>query len=799
MVGQNIKILLRIISKNKAQNILNILGLVAGIVVATIGYVYVYYELSFDKFHTDTAKIFKLSAQRKIEGSSINFSAFNYTSADLIKSNLPTLSATTRLYHAERAAILRVPSSTTSIKVKQALFCDSSFLTFFSFHFITPAAKSIMSQPNIVVITEEIAKQLFGKQDPVGALVNIKMWNITQIFKVGAIVESPPQNSSIQFEILLPNQTLSAFERQELLQTSTNFEPGKFETFLKLNLKSDTSTVRRELLALHKSDPESIETSFRLVNIGDLHFDIFSYQGNDTKYFILFPLISILILLLAVVNFISLTTATSTLRAKEVGIKKVVGASKLSLFRQFCLEGFVYTIPAYIIAFIISLIVIPPFFRNFSIPVTSDMLFRPTLLAGLVLAMIATSFMSNLYPSLVLASFDPNHVLVGKLSKKSGGAAIRKVFTVLQFSIAVSLIICVIIMESQLSYIQTLDHTIDKSKILMIPVEKNIQGHYNTVKSELKSITNIEDVAFTQYPLYDGYDILDAQMGNSNIKLSIALITVDTNFINVLGLGWDIRPSNGFTNFPKNEIIINQTAKNELGLNTSISGENNIIKDGDNFITIKGVVKDFSFSSLEYKIKPLGLVIKQPGDSTLFENGGCIYVRMATSSHLNVLLPKINQIIGNFQEESTLNYSILQDAFDKQYQAEKQLASIFTFFVVVTLILGTIGLFGLTIFSIQQRTKEISIRKVLGAGILEITWLLAKEFLLLIGISICVAIPLAAASMSRWLQTFSYRTEIRLWMLLLPAIVSLLVAAVTISFQTTKAILSPPTKGLKTE
>ena len=416
-------------------------------------------------------------------------------------------------------------------------------------------------------------------------------------------------------------------------------------------------------------------------------------------------------------------------------------------------------------------------------------------MAGLFLL---TILIAGSYPSLVLSAFKPIVTLQGKMSKQTGGNLVRKVFTTLQFSIAVVLIICGAIIYNQLSFLRQVDTGVDRGNVISIPIYTTMGNHYQAFKKDIQNLAGVKEVAAARYDLYQGYDVFSSFGEDKTKDITLKMLNVDQHFISLMDIQWKIPPVSSNAVYLKNKVIINETLLKKLNLKGNPIGQK-IGAGSNNPAEIAGVVKDFNFQSLNAQIDGLGIFIA-PDDIPYWTlHGSTILLKINAKTNLPTLISALKKKYSEFDQQSAFEYQFADDSFNAMFKAEDRLADLFSLFMGLTLLIAIMGLFGLATFSIEQRSKEIGIRKVIGASVAQITALLTKDFLSLVLIAIILASPIAWYAMNQWLQNFAYRITIEWWMFALAGTLAVLITLLTISFQAIKAALANPVKSLRAD
>lgn len=800
MFKNYLKIAWRNLIRQKLYSVINISGLAVGLAVCMLIMLYVAHEHSYDRFHKNADRIYTLHASIKIGGQALNMEYMSYGTGPIVKQNQPKVEDYMRTMDYDKHVIVYNPvSPDTKFAENKVLYADAGFFKFFSFKLLSGNPSSVLSKPFSVVISKDMAQKYFGGEDPVGRTLVIKK-DSTYTYLVTGVAENTPSNSSIDFNFVASTASLlSMKDMNNRVGEQQRIGPGSFNVFLLLKDRGDTAQVKRVMQSIVKADKMAKaydDERFSLLPLAATHLDNNYADTANIKYLKIFPIVAILVLLLALVNYMSLSTARSTLRAKEVGVRKVTGASRKNIARQFYVESALFACISFVLGYLLCCIFKPFFLNALKLNIDNSFLYNPlvlTLMAGLL---IVTILVAGSYPSLVLSSFNPVVTLKGKMGKQSGGVTVRKVFTTLQFAISVGLIICGIVIDRQLYYMRHAETGINRENVLMIPAGSAFGGHYAAFSREIKNLAGVNEVATSHYNMFQGYDMYMVGK-NPKEQSMLPAMTIDQNFINVLGLKWKYPPLANTTLTGGHKVVINEEAITKLHLEPNPVGT--FIKSGDDNLQIMGVVKDFNYSSMEEPIKSLGLFIA-PDTAQLWGKYNCsLFARIKPKTNLPTLLDAIKSIYKKYDKDTPFSYTFMDDAFNAQYEAEDRLASMFSIFTVITIVLATMGLFGLAAFTIEQRTKEIGIRKVLGASISSINGLLSKDFLKLVLLSILVASPIAWWFMHKWLQGFAYRINIQWWMFAGAGLLAVIVAIITVSYHAVRAAIANPVDSLRSE
>ncbi|MGZ3754931.1 MAG: ABC transporter permease [Mucilaginibacter sp.] len=797
MIINYIKIAWRNLISQKLYSLINITGLAVGLAVCMMIMLYVAHEMSYDNFHKNGSHIFKPAAQINNNRSTINMAYMSYASAALLKQSQPTVDDYMRTLKYFKPVVVSNPAKPSSkFTETKLLFADPGFFNFFTFKLLSGNAADVLKQPFAVVISKDMARKYFGSINPIGKTLTLKT-DSAYTYQVTGVAENVPSNSSIDFDFVASNQGFLTMKESKFYVGMQDIGPGSFDIYLQLKHPQDTATLRRGMNLMAKKNIDFTDEYFSFTALHDVHLKSNFGDFSNLKYLKIFPLVAVLILLLALVNYMSLTTARATLRAKEVGVRKVSGASRKTIALQFYVESALFSCLAFGIGYLLCYMFKPWFLNVLQLKIDNSFLYSPVVLIALSVLLFTTILLSGTYPSVVLSSFKPVVTLKGKMSRNAGGVTVRKVFTTLQFAISVGLIICGIIIDRQLYYFRHADTGLDRNNIVMIPVSNAIGKNYTVFKHDIQSVPGINSVATSHYAMFKGYDMFWADGKTKGETIGIVQLITDKNFISTMGLQWKYAPVLNADITGRKRVIINEAAVAKLKLPVNPIGT--YIKNGDQQLEVMGVLKNFTYASMANEIQPLTLAVLADTDSFFSKRGSNLFAKINAHTNLPTLLATMQSIYKKYDADTPFSYTFADDAFNAQYKAEDRLASIFSVFTYITMMLATLGLFGLAAFTIEQRAKEIGIRKVLGASLAAITTLLSKDFLKLVVLAIIIASPVAWWAMHNWLQNFAYRITIGWWVFALAGGIAVIIALITVSFQSIKAAIANPVKSLKSE
>lgn len=797
MLKNYFQIAWRNLVRNKVYSSINIVGLAIGLAVCMLIMLYVAHESSYDRFHKNAERICWIQGKIKIGNDSILMPAMGYAAAPVTKATEPSVESFVRLITDDRNTLIQNPES-PSLKFTEDkfLFADSNFFSFFSFPLIQGKKQQVLQNPFTVVISKKIAEKYFGSQSPVGKIIR---YNNTYYFTITGVAEKAPSNSSIDFDFVASLSSLSSITEKKNLIQAQGVQLGNFATYFLLKDFKDIGKLAPRLAQLYRTTNKDAEFTERYIAtpLIETHLNANFSDVSNTKYLKIFPFVAGLILLLALTNYMSLSTARFTTRAKEIGVRKVIGAGRYTIAMQFFIESAVYTAISFLLGYALCIIFQPVFFNLLQLNIDNSFLYHPYIFSSFFALFIITVLLAATYPSLLLSAYKPVLVLYGKFSKQSGGIAVRKFFTVFQFTISVVLIICGLIIGKQMYFFRHADTGVNRENTVMIPFSPSIGKHYTAFKKEIESLSAVGKTATAHYPMYKAYDMFSANPKNSQQVITMPIFFTDAGFTQALGLQWKIPPTDSLFFLKQNMVVLNEAAKEKLNLGDHSVNEK--IKFGDQQYEVAGVLKNFNYLSLHNKIEALSLITTNDTASIWKNAGGCLFAKLKPNAKTASVINQFKTIYEKYDMEKPFEYHFMDEAFDSMYKAEDRLSKIFNVFTLFTVFIACIGLFGLTTFSAEQRTKEIGIRKVLGASVASIVSMLSKDFVKLVLIAISIASPLAWYFMNEWLKDFAYRITISWQVFASAGLSALLIALITVSYQAIKAAIANPVKSLRTE
>ena len=788
------KIAFRNLWRHKIFSFINIMGLAVGMTACFLIYLYVTFELSYDAFNSKADRIYRVVADIKTPTETINAGGPAWAVAPNAKDEFPEVEQFVRVAANDNVLIRK-----GDIKFQEAnsMWADSAFFKIFDFKLLKGDPNTALKDPFSIVFTETAAKKYFGNADPIGKTLLITGDGLPA--KVTGVMKDMPENSQIKGDVVLSMSTITEKFNSGLDSQWSNYGSSAY-----LLLKPGTNAKQ-----LEKKFPAFLErrngTEMKKIQMYPTLFleplrDVYlrstrdgSKTGNINNVYI-FSIVAIFILFIACINFVNLTTARAVERAKEVGIRKVVGAERKQLTMQFIGESVVLCLIAFILTIILSALLLP-LFNQLAGKSISDGIFRhPQYILLLFISSIIIGFIAGAYPALVLSSFKPITVLKGRFSTGTKGIILRKGLVIAQFTISIILIIATIVVYNQMKYMRSQDLGFNKDQMMVIDTQGDPAK--TTFKEALSQIPNVKYTAMSSSVPGGGNPGAYSEIENKKGDLQIAnldLYFVDFDYIKQYGI--KMVAGRGFSRDFKTDttqaMVLNEAAVKMFGYASPEQAIGKRFKQWGREGKIIGVMKDFHFRSLQQVIKPLSMRIEPQGCNL-------VSVKIApynTSATIAAIENKWKQLIPN----RPFDYSFLDESFDKQYRSEDRFGRLFLNFAILAIFISCLGLLGLASYSTIQRTKEIGVRKVLGATTSNIVNLLSIDFLKLVLIAFMIAAPIAWFGMYRWLQNFAYRISPGLWAFILAGLLAVLIAFLTVSFQAIKAAITNPVKSLRTE
>lgn len=790
MIRNYFLIAFRNIVKNKLFSTVNILGLAFGIASSLLIFFWVNDELQVDQFHSNRDRLYRvMENQQYTDGRLFTFSSTPGPMAPFIKEKYPEIDKATR-YTWEVDNLLQFNEKAFYEKGRYA---DPDFLTMFSFPSMAGDLTSALSDKTGIVLTKKLAEKYFGKEEAIGKVL---LMNTKHAFTVTAVLKDLPINSSLKFDYLLPFQFFWDENKTWLDQWDNN----NIRTYILLKDKvnrADFSTKFKHEVKLHV---EKTNVELFVQPFGDSYlygdFENGKQSGGRIEYVRIFFVIAIFILAIACINFMNLATAQASKRAKEVGLRKVIGAVPRQLFYQFMGESFLTVLFSSLVATLFVLILLPGF-REVTRKELSFSLFNGSTLLIVAGVICCTSLLAGSYPALFISEFKPVQVLKGQLKSGSSAAFFRKVLVVVQFSLSIFLIISTIVVIRQMNFMQNRDIGFERNNVFYMWMEGQVGEKFETFRQQALVLPGIESItASSQLPI----DIGNSTSGvnwegkNPDDRILFTNLNVDYDFIQTMKMQMvEGRPFDRNIVTDSVNYIVNEKAADKFGFKNSTAGQELTMWDRKGKIV--GVVKDFNFGSLHNPIDPL--ILRMPNNRE-WRWGGCILVR-AKANESAQAIQSMEKLWKDYAPGYPLKYSFLDQDWEDFYKAEGQRGKIFNILSMLSIFISCLGLFGLSAFSAERRTKELGVRKVLGASVPGLVKLMSKEFASLVLIAALVGCPAAWYLMNEWLTGYAFHVEVGMATLALATVLCLLVSLLTVAYHSLKVSVANPAKSLRYE
>ena len=800
MFKNYLKTAFRNLRKNKLYSAINVFGLTVGLAACLLIGVYINHELSYDKFNSNADRIVRATMEYKFSGT-VNSTATTGTKVGpQFKRIFPSIEEYVRTFISHNV----VQTENKMFDEPRILYADPAFFKVFSFRLIKGNAATALDAPDKIVLTRSMAKKYFGDEDPLNKIINTGKKGL----RVSAVCEDVPQNSQLKFDFATQFLNLGNNVKEEV------YWNANWITYFLLRDKKNISQLQHQ--AAEYMNTAEVRTEVRIENKDDyltikiepltkvhLYSSLAGFEPNgNIRYIYIFAAIALLILIIACANYTNLATAQSAGRSAEIGMRKVMGASKTQVFRQFIGESFVITIVAAVLAFAMSIFLIPYFNSISGKQFTAATMLQPLPIISLVIFSALVSFFAGLYPALVLSGTQILNVLKKGFSFTGGRNMLRKTLIVAQFGISVFLIIYTVIIMQQMRYMQTKNLGYDKDHVVVLPIGGSMLANFKTLKDAFQQVRGVEGVtASYETPEFvewgDGITAID-EKGKHEISLNA--MPVDLDFTKTMKMqliaGRDFQESDfsmmDTTNNNENyhqPYLINEALANKIGWTPQQAIGRTINKGVDG--PVVGVIKNFNFSSLHDPIGPLVVILGRD-----FSRDFMIRI---DGNDLQSTIGRLEMVWKQRITDRPFNYHFLDEDYNKLYQSEQRSSALFGVAAALAIVLACLGLFGLAAFTTVQRTKEIGIRRVLGANLGSITLLIAKNFLTLVGLAILIAVPLAWWAGNKWLQDFAFRIPVQAYVFIATAIVTSLIALCTVGYHAMRAALMNPVKSLRSE
>ncbi len=783
---------IRSLKRYKLFTLLNVFGLATGMACSILIFLWVQDERSYDKFNDHASQIYRLTANV----SGVEAAVTPPAVGGALKRQIPNVKSFARLVSLHSIVTI----GTKKFDEKQVFYADPDFLQMFNYPLLQGDKATALSSPGGVVITSATAIKYFGSDNVIGKTMHIDDNTPGHEYAVTGVLQNIPHNSHLQFDILLP---ASIYDKT---YGNDRDRWGNFDvyTYLQLSDHFDASpsalnSLQKQIDQIHAAnDPSHTKSTYVLQPLTDIHLHshlLLDVDGNGNgEYVTIFSVVAVFILLIACINFMNLATALAGQRAKEVGLRKTIGALRSQLVIQFLGESLLVSFIALLIGIVVAWLLLP-FFNDLSAKTISISLLNVKIISGLLGIAVLVGLLSGSYPAFFLSSFKPVAVLKGLKIFRGQRSFLRNSLVVFQFAIAIVLMVSTLVVNNQLKFISNRDIGFNKENLLYLqmPQTGDLQNNYQALKATLNENAGAADYTLIEHlPTYLTTGTTDIKWHGKdpNQQIIFPHLGADGNFLKTFGIR--LAAGRGFNDNFKgdaNNYVLNETAVKIMGM-TPASAIGQKISLNDNPGEVIGVVKDFNFKPVQQRIEPLIL--------RYTHRGGFVVIRTSPAS-IQRAIAKLKAVFQNVYPNFPFSYGFVDQDLSKLYVTEQQMGKLFNAFSIISIIVSCLGLFGLATFATQKRLKEISVRRVLGASAAGIVAMLATDFVKPVAAALLIAFPIAWWAMSKWLDSYVYRIHISWWMFAVAGIMAIVIAFLTISYQSIKAALTNPVESLRSE
>ena len=791
MLKNLLKTAIRNITKDFGYSSLNIIGLTIGIASALFLIIYVADEVSYDRYHEKADRIYRVSSHIKETDDEFTWIVAQIPFGPQVTEDYPEVDAAVRFINFNRAPFRY---NDKEFYENNFFYADTAVFDVFTYKFIKGDPKTALMEPNTMVLTETVANKYFGNDDPIGKI----LVSGEESYRITGVIEDIPRNSHFRFDALSSRKTLPS----DFVGSWGNF--GVF-TYLLFPEGFDVESFEVKLQEMYGKymaeifERMGISIEYILEPITKIHLTSTNpgepEPTGSMTYVYIFSIVAFFLILIAAMNYMNLATARSARRAREVGLRKVVGSSRLSLVLQFLSESTILTIISLIFSIVGVALLLPQFNllagKNFDLSVLQS----PIILLSSIAVIVTVGIIGGTYPAFYLSNFKPTAVLKGEVTKGSSGNLFRRVLVIFQFLISVSMIICTLVVYKQLSFLKTKDLGYDQTNVLSVSLtNRSMVRSYPVFKQKLLDNPIIKGVTSTNTSMGGGSGkvLFNVESEEGMVERGINFAIVDHDFVETLGIrmlkGRDFQsdiPSDTLTG-----VIVNETFVKRMNWTEPLGKRVETINSSFLRAKVVGVMNDYHQTGMYNEIETLMLLYRP--------SNGVIYIKI-TDSDIQSSIRFIESTWHEIYQEQPFEYEFLSDSFNNQFEADEKRGFIFTLFTILAIVIACLGLFGLVSYTVERRTKEIGIRKVVGANEGAIVGLISKEFLVLVSISILIAVPVSYLFMMSWLENYVYRTNLSIFIFILAATISIVVTFVTISFKAYRAATMNPTESLRAE
>jgi len=795
MIKNLFLVAIRNFRRDKWYSLLNILGLTIGIAFSLFLLFYIKDELSYDRYNEKASRIYRINANiKEADKDTMRWAVTPFPMGPALSKDYPEVEEAVRFVSNGKTLY---KNGEIRLYEDKVFFADSNLFRVFTYKFIEGNPQTALVAPNSMVLTQSVAEKFFGKTKP---YIGKTLENASgDVYKITAVIRDVPRNSHIRFNIVMSKSSLPA-------DFANNWGGFGFYTYVLLKPNTSAAAFEKKLLPVYDKYLASIFAQFNIrmrfsvQPISSIH--LHSTMNNEpeelgsTSYVYIFSAVAFFMLLIACINYMNLTTARSARRSKEIGIRKVTGSSKLQLVAQFLIESTLTAFFAFLLSIGAIALLLPTFNSLSGKFISFSTLLEPGTILIILAVVVFTGLVGGSYPAFYLSKFNPINVLKGTLSKGSSNVTLRRSLVVIQFSISMIMLICTWVVYGQLKYLRSKDLGFNKDQVLTISAntDRDVKGKVLAFKNDMRTNPQISSVSTSQGVPGSGinFSLFSIESKNGFVDKGVDCYGVDEDYFKTLGM--KIVKGRNFSGLPDtlHSIIVNENMVKEFSWGDNAIGKR-VKFPGDTsgkYLEVVGVVKDFNQKSLYNPIAPL-LLYYRP-------NNNSIQLKL-DAKDISSTVAKVEKSWKGFFPDLPFQYTFLDRDFDSQYVADQKRGKIFVAFSALTILITCLGLLGLIAFTTEQRQKEISIRKVMGANAGQIVPLIIRNFLALIGLSCIVAFPVAWYFMDKWLKIFTYNTGLAVTPFILSACAVLLLTLLTVIFHTLKAALANPVRALRTE
>ena len=794
MIKNLLLVALRNFKRDKSYSFLNILGLTIGITFSLFLIFYIKDELSYDRYNEKASRIYRINAHiKEADKDTMRWAVTPFPMAPALANDYPEVEEAVRFINNGK---VMYKNGDLRIYEDKVFVVDSNLFRVFTYKFLAGDPLTVLKDPKTMVLTRSVAKKFFGNTNCMGKTLENASGDV---YKITGVIEDVPKNSHILFNILISRSSLPA-------DFARSWGGFGFYTYVLLKPNTNVASFEKKLQPMYDKYLASIFAQYNIkmrfgaqpITSIHLHSDMANEpeELGSMSYIYIFSAVAFFMLLIACINYMNLTTARSARRAKEIGIRKVTGSSKLQLVSQFLIESTLTAVFALILSFGLIALLLPTFNSLSGKFISFETLLKPDTILIMLAVILFVGVVGGSYPAFYLSKFNPVSVLKGSLSKGSSNVALRRILVVVQFSISMIMLICTWIVYDQLKYLRNKDMGFNKEQVLVANANSNsdIRSKILAFKNEMRSNPQVLAVSTSQAVPGNGvnFNLFTIESKNGWVDKGVDCYAVDEDYFKTLGM--KIVKGRNFTGLSDTlrSIIVNENMVKEFGWAENAMGKRIKFPDDTtgNYFEVVGVVKDFNQKSLYNPITPL-ILFYAP-------NSNSIQMKL-DAGNIPATIAGIEAKWKASFPELPFQYTFLDQDFNSQYAADQKRGKIFTAFSISTILITCLGLLGLIAFTTQQRQKEISIRKVMGANTGQLVPLMTKNFVLLVGLSCLIAFPVAWYFMDKWLKIFPYNTGLSVGPFIFSAIVVLIITLMTVIFHTLKAALANPVKSLRTE